>query len=187
MRRARGTRFRTAIGAVVIALMASSSAHGQDPFPTGQDKAEAVAADYARAFAKGDADLLKRVVVRNFMSGRPGEEYARFQRELADHVGNKTMSKSDPNNPEKIVKVYAARHLTKQGPASTGYALSGFQDVVFVDVVVRLRSGSEFTQRTLVIKDRDGKWYVDPRPDLSPLLSGGLDEESPSKRVFGSE
>jgi hypothetical protein len=34
--------------------------------------------------------------------------------------------------------------------------------------------------RTLVIKDRDGKWYVHPAPSTSPLLSEGLNEEKES-------
>jgi hypothetical protein len=34
--------------------------------------------------------------------------------------------------------------------------------------------------RTLVIKDRDGKWYVHPNPSASPLLSEGLKEEKAS-------
>jgi hypothetical protein len=34
--------------------------------------------------------------------------------------------------------------------------------------------------RTLVIKDKDGKWYVHPDPSASPLISEGLNEEKAS-------
>jgi hypothetical protein len=34
--------------------------------------------------------------------------------------------------------------------------------------------------RTLVVKDRDGKWYVHPDPSADPLLSNGLNEEKAS-------
>jgi len=51
---------------------------------------------------------------------------------------------------------------------------------MFVDVGVYLHNGRRLLNRTLVIKDKDGKWYVDPDPSASPLLSDGLDQESAS-------
>jgi hypothetical protein len=36
----------------------------------------------------------------------------------------------------------------------------------------------------MVIEDRDGKWYVHPVPDVSPLLSYGLFDESASIQLF---
>jgi hypothetical protein len=36
----------------------------------------------------------------------------------------------------------------------------------------------------MVIKDKDGKWYVHPMPGVSPLLSTGLNDESASKQDF---
>ena len=35
-----------------------------------------------------------------------------------------------------------------------------------------LHGGGHVLNRTLVIKDRDGRWYVHPLPSVSPLLSG---------------
>jgi hypothetical protein len=52
---------------------------------------------------------------------------------------------------------------------------------VFVDVVALLHDGSEHINRTFVIKDKHGKWYVHPAPGLHPLLSYGLNEETPSR------
>jgi hypothetical protein len=51
---------------------------------------------------------------------------------------------------------------------------------MFVDIEVALRGGGKHVRRTLVIKDQDGKWYAHPVPEVSPLLSYGLDEESAS-------
>jgi len=55
---------------------------------------------------------------------------------------------------------------------------------MFVDVEVLLRNGNKLLRRTIVIKDRDGKWYTLPVPDVSPLLSAGVYEESASVRLF---
>lgn len=81
------------------------------------------------------------------------------------------------------MKVFGARHLSKNGPASYGYAGFDFQ-VVFVDVEVVLNSGSSHLRRTMVILDHDGKWYVQPVPDVDPLLSWGIYDEKPSVQVF---
>jgi len=80
--------------------------------------------------------------------------------------------------------VFAARHLSKEGPASYGYASFDFQDVMLVDIEVMLQSGASHLRRTMVIKDRDGKWYVHPVPDVSPLLSDGLCDERTSVQLF---
>jgi hypothetical protein len=102
---------------------------------------------------------------------------------LTDHL-NKGRGTPDPNNPKQIVRVSAARHLSHEGPASFGYSCCEFQDVLFVDVEVVLLNGSHHTERTLVIKDRDDKWYVHPAPYVSPLLMYGLESETPSKQTF---
>jgi hypothetical protein len=85
-----------------------------------------------------------------------------------------------PQGPKSIGKVFAARHLSKSGPVSYGNAAFGFEDIMFVDIGVYLQSGERAMNRTLVIKDRDGRWYVHPDPSASPLLSEGLKEEKPS-------
>jgi len=36
----------------------------------------------------------------------------------------------------------------------------------------------------MVIKDKDGKWYVHPMPSVSPSLSEGLNDEDVSKLDF---
>lgn len=90
-----------------------------------------------------------------------------------------------PGGPKSIVKVYAARHLSRDGPASYGYATFDFQDIMFVDVRVSLYNGKQSLNRTLVIKDRDGKWYVQPLPTAgSGLLGVGLNDERASEKDF---
>ena len=88
--------------------------------------------------------------------------------------------KPSPRGPKSIGKVFAARHLSKSGPVSYGYAAFGFEDIMFVDVGVYLQNGERAMNRTMVVKDRDGKWYVHPAPYVSPLLSEGLNDENNS-------
>jgi len=85
-----------------------------------------------------------------------------------------------PQGPKSIGKVFAARHLSKSGPVSYGFTAFGFEDIMFVDIGVYPHNGERAMNRTLVIKDRDGKWYVHPDPSASPLLSDGLNEEKAS-------
>jgi hypothetical protein len=92
----------------------------------------------------------------------------------------KEAAASSPDEPKRITKVFSARHLSKDGPASYGYASFNFQDLMFVDVEVLLQSGHKHLKRTLVIKDQDGLWCVHPMPDVDPLLGYGRYEESPS-------
>jgi hypothetical protein len=58
--------------------------------------------------------------------------------------------------------------------------------VLFVDVDVILNDGASYVKRTLVIQARDGRWYAHPKPDLSPLLSMGLDNETPSIKIVAA-
>ncbi len=60
----------------------------------------------------------------------------------------------------------------------------GFDDVVFVDVDAVLNNDTHAVNRTLVIKTKDGQWYAHPTPELSPVLSDGLDDESPSTQLL---
>ena len=55
---------------------------------------------------------------------------------------------------------------------------------MFVDLGVYLQNGQRALNRTFVIQDKDGKWYVFPTPNVSPLLSFGLHEEKPSTQDF---
>jgi hypothetical protein len=47
-----------------------------------------------------------------------------------------------------------------------------------------LHGGERTLNRTLVIKDRDSKWYANPLPNVSQLFSEGLNYESNSSADF---
>ena len=174
--------------ASVIAATAASKPKlkvADDGFPTGQTTPEGAASDFARAFIYSDVTLLRKICIRPYGDGQARSDYSAYLTNLTTHLAqHKERSAPSPDNPGSIAKVFAARHLSNSGPASYGYATFDFEDVMFVDVEVLLGSGQRHLRRTLVIKDRDGRWYVHPAPDLSPLLSDGLFDEDPSVRMF---
>jgi hypothetical protein len=156
-----------------------------DGFPSSHDTPEGAACDLARAFVKRDSALFTNTCVRLYGGGKAREGYAAFLMSTVESMKQEAAKKeSSPGGPKSIGKVFAARHLTKDGPASYGYAVFDFQDIMFVDVGIFLYNGHRSITRTLMIKDKDGKWYVHPIPSVSPLLSAGLNEESPSKKDF---
>jgi len=156
-----------------------------DGFPSGHDTPEGVACDLARAFIKHDVNLFTSTCIRAYSTGQSRDDYATFLKNTTDSMKQEAaQTEPSPEGPKAIGKVFAARHLTRDGPASYGYASFDFQDIMFVDVGVYLQNGKRALNRTLVIRDKDGKWYVHPTPDVSPLLSTGLNEESPSEHDF---
>ena len=156
-----------------------------DGFPSGQTTPEGVASDLARAFIQGDSNLFRKLCVRPFGTGQSRAEYVDYLQNVGVHLKQqKAVPAVLPDNPARITKVFAARHLSKQGSVSYGYASFDFQDVMFVDVEVVMHKGSKLARRTLVIKDRDEKWYALPVPDISPLLSEGIYDENASLTLF---
>lgn len=151
-------------------------------FPTGQSSPEGVASDLARAFITRDAERFRSLCVRPWGQGQARRGYSAYIDGVTQHLRGKEPPSS--GDPTKITKVFAARHLTKNGPASYGYAGFDFQDVMFVDVEVALTSGISHLRRTMVIQDHDGKWYVQPVPDVDPLLSYGIYNEKASVQFF---
>ena len=155
-----------------------------DGFPSGHDTPEGVACDLARAFINHDAPLFTNTCVRLYAGGKGPPDYAEFIKNVAESIKAEATRKNEPpRGPKSVGKVFTARPL-KHGPASYGYAAFSFQEVMFVDLDVLLHDGKRVLNRTMVIKDKDGKWYVHPAPDVSPLLSDGLNEESASKQDF---
>lgn len=157
-----------------------------DGFPAGHDTPEGVACDLARAFIKRDTTLLTNTCIKLYAGGKGPEDYAKFLQSTVESM-KKEAAKKEPSlrGPKSIGKVFAARHLSKNGPASYGYAAFDFQDIMFVDVGVFLYDGRHSLNRTWVIKDRDGKWYAHPLPTAgSGLLGDGLNDESASEKDF---
>jgi hypothetical protein len=149
----------------------------EDGFPSGSSTPEGAACDLARAFVRRNGTLFVKVCIPPF--GTPESKQA-YQDFLDKVTGDMAKGESPGGGPKKLAKCFAARHLSKEGPASYGSANFGFQDVMFVDVGVFLEDNRPQLCRTLVIKTKDGKWVAYPRPDLIPLLSTGLSQEGPS-------
>jgi hypothetical protein len=152
-----------------------------DGLPSGHDTPEGAACDLARSFINRDEKLFSTTSIRLYAGGTGPEVYAKFLQETVLSIKAEAAKKDpSPQGPKSIGKVFAARHLSKSSPASYGNAAFGFVDIMFVDIGVYLHNGERAMNRTLIIKDRDGKWYVHPDPSASPLLSEGLNEEKAS-------
>lgn len=152
-----------------------------DGLPSGHDTPEGAACDLARSFINRDEKLFSSTSIRLYGGGNGRETYAKFLQETVANIKAEAAKKEpSPQGPRSIGKVFAARHLSKSGSVSYGYAVFGFEDIMFVDIGVYLYNGERVMNRTMVIKDRDGKWYVHPAPSVSPLLSDGLNEEKTS-------
>ena len=158
---------------------------GADGFPSGHDTPEGAASDVVRALITRNEKLFSGTCVRLYAGGNGPAAYAQFLKDTIQNIKQETTRKvASPSGPKSIGKLFAARHLSKSGPASYASAAFGFQDVMFVDVGIFLHSGERSMMRTLFIKDKDGKWYVHPDPAASPLLSDGLNEEKASEADF---
>lgn len=152
-----------------------------DGLPSGHDTPEGAACDLARAFIARDDKLFGSTSIRLYGGGAAREAYSKFLQQTAESIKAEAAKKQpSPQGPKSIGKVFAARHLSKSGPVFYGNATFGFEDIMFVDVGVYLQNGDRAMNRTMVIKDRDGKWYVHPAPYISPLLSEGLNDEDNS-------
>jgi hypothetical protein len=152
-----------------------------DGLPSGHDTPEGAACDLARAFITHDDKLFTSISIRLYGGGTGREAYEEFLQQTVERIKAEAAKKEpSPQGPKSIGKVFAARHLSKSGPVSYGYATFGFEDIMFVDVGVYLQNGERAMNRTMVIKDRDGKWYVHPAPYVSALLSEGLNDEDNS-------
>lgn len=151
-----------------------------DGFPAGNTTPEGAACDLVRAFALSDVELLKKTCLPTYGGGEIAERYNTFLKKIiTGTVEDKAAKTPHPKNPKAIGKVFAARFLTKNGPASYGYAIHGFEDVMFVDIGAFLHDESRFLNRTMVVRE-DGVWRVHPCPTIDSLLSAGLNEESES-------
>lgn len=156
-----------------------------DGFPSGHSTPEGAASDLARAFIRHDVALFTNSCIRPYVGDKAGADYAAFLRgTIATMKTNAAKKQPAHDSPKAVGKVFAARHLTATVPASYGRASFGFQDLMFVDVGIYLNDGHHALARTLVIKDRDGKWYAHPSPEVSPSLCLGLNRESPSRQDF---
>lgn len=162
-----------------ILLLFTAFARGVER-PTGGGTPEGIACDAIQAYADCDSKAWLATLVRPIYGEKADAEYEKFKKDLAATTdANKTDKEFAA---PKIVKVYKARNFTKNGPGSMAYALFDMTGNMLVDIVVEI-GGKKQQIRYHVLLDKDKKWYFEPRPDLSPLLAMGLNDESPSKDV----
>jgi hypothetical protein len=156
---------------------------GVDGLPSGHGSPEGVACDLARAFIQHNVTLFKSTCIPPFGGGAGKKQYTAFLQQTAQSmVADAKKATPSPAGPKSIGIVFAARHLSQNGPASYGYAAYNFKEVEFVDVGVFLQNGNRAINRTMVIQTADGKWYVYPLPSADPLLSSGLNQEANSTK-----
>lgn len=156
-----------------------------DGFPSGHGTPEGAACDLARAFIGRDVALFKETCIPPFGGGEQRGNYETFLEKTAESMKEEAARKEpSPGGPKAIVKVFAARHLTKNGPVSMAYALFDFRDLMFVDLQTQRQNGDLANFRILTIKKADDKWYVYPTPQYNELMTMGLNSESESTQDF---
>ncbi len=159
----------------------------QDGFPAGTDTPEGAACDLARAFIHDDSALFLATCIEPYGSAEARQARHQFLQSVVVQMKlDPAGGPPSPDSPKSIAKCFAARHLSKGAAVLDGTTVYGFQDVMFVDVSALLQNGTTQLCRTLVIKNKQGKWVVDPQPESSPQLSAGLDDESPSTRELSA-
>ena len=166
----------------LLALLLSSTTLLAAALPTGQETPEGVACDAVMAYIRRDAKAWLATLVRPIYGDKGNKIYADFKKEMADGPYKATDDKS--YQPPRIVRCYKARPFRLDGPSSAAYALGHFTENMFVDVIVVTALGKTQRMRYHVLQDQDEKWYFEPRPDLCPLYSMGLNQESDSTEVL---
>jgi len=173
-------RYFVLVLAAIFVATAAIPSSASDHFPNGFATPEGAACDFARAFILRDPVLFDEAVLQPFGSGESRARYETFLIGTKSFISEESRRPAD-SGPREITHVFAARSMSRSGPASYAYSAFGFADLKFVDVVVATYGGGTSTNRTLVVKDSAGRWHVHPKPSIHPMLSTGLNEESPSK------
>jgi hypothetical protein len=150
--------------------------------PTGQKTPEGVACDAVMAYINRDSKAWLATLVRPIYGDAGNAKYAEFKQQMTAATDK---AKADASfQPPRIVKCHKAREFSMHGPGSAAYAVASFTGNLFVDVIVETTPGKRQRLRYHVMKDKDGQWYFEPRPDLCPLFSMGLNTESDSTEVL---
>lgn len=164
----------------LVVLFLSTSLQAAE-LPTGQKTPEGVACDAVMAYINRDSKAWLATLVRPIYGEEGNKQYAEFKQQMVDATDKAKEDKTF--QPPRIVKCYEARPFSLNGPASAAYAIGQFTENMFVDVMVETASGKLQRMRYHVLQDKDEKWYFEPRPDLCPLYSMGLNKESDSTEV----
>src|SRR5207244_4197672 len=146
--------------------------------PTGLATPEGIACDALMAYINRDSKAWLATLVRPIYGEQGDKEYADFKQQMAAGADKAKEDKSF--RPPRFVKCHKARQFSMNGPGSAAYAMDSFTGNMFVDLVIETAPGEMRRLRYHVMKDKDEKWYFEPRPDLCPLFSMGLNKESDS-------
>jgi hypothetical protein len=166
---------------LLLALFLSTTLLAAD-LPSGQETPEGVACDAVMAYINRDSKAWLATLVRPIYGDEGNKTYADFKKQMADGPYKATEDKSF--KPPRNLRCYKARQFSLDGPSSAAYALEHFTENMFVDVIVVTALGKTQRMRYHVLKDKDDKWYFEPRPDLCPLFSMGLNRESDSTELL---
>ncbi|WP_395751748.1 hypothetical protein [Prosthecobacter sp.] len=170
---------RTHLLLLVFLFTASLSAAD---LPTGQATPEAVACDAVMAYINRDSKAWLATLVRPIYGEKGNKEFDSFKKQMAEAADK---ARTDPSfHPPRIIKVHKARQFSLNGPGSAAYAVALFTGNMFVDIIIEPAPGKSARLRYHVLKDKNNKWYFEPRPDLCPLFSMGLNDESDSTEVL---
>ncbi|MEA3210516.1 MAG: hypothetical protein QOE70_3573 [Chthoniobacter sp.] len=155
---------------------------GAAELPSGQNTPEGVACDAIMAYIRSDSAAWLATLVRPIYGEEGNRQYEEFKKQM---VADTDQRKVDPTfKPPRIVRCFKAREFSLNGPGSAAYAFFEFTGNMFVDVIVETTQGKIQCFRYHVLLDKDKKWYFEPRPDLSQLLSMGLNGEADSTEVL---
>jgi hypothetical protein len=156
-----------------------------DGFPAGHDTPEGAACDLARSFIKRDVKLFEATCDKRFTKGEGGEKYKAFLKKTAESITEESQRQQpSPDGPKTIAKVFASRHLSDPHGHQLAFVEYDFHEIKFVDVGLIQHNGKRYLNRTFVLKDDKGKWFVHPLPSSCPTISAGLNKESDSKIDF---
>jgi hypothetical protein len=171
---------RATICTVAMVIMASPALAGE--LPTGSKTPEGIACDALTAYIKADSQAWLATLVKPIYGAEGNKQFAEFKKEMAAAADK--MKDDKTYKPPRITKCFKARTFSKNGPGSAAYAFFNFHENKFVDLVIETAPGESQGLRYHVLRDEGGKWYFEPRPDLCPLLSTGLNEEPESTEVL---
>lgn len=150
--------------------------------PTGNKTPEGIACDAITAYFRTDSKAWLATLVKPIYGTEKNKTYEEFKQELAADADK--MKNDKTFKPPKIVKCFKARSFTRNGPGSAAYAMFDFHANMFVDILLETPDGKREGIRYHVLKDKNGTWYFEPRPDLCPLLTTGLNDEPESTEVL---
>jgi hypothetical protein len=166
---------------LLLSLLFTAALSAAD-LPTGRATPEGVACDALMAYINRDSKAWLATLVRPAYGDKGNSEYADFKKQMAEGADK---AKADPNfKAPRLTKCFKARQFSMNGPGSAAYAVGSFTGNMFVDMMIEIEPGKSQRLRYHVLKDKDDQWYFEPRPDLCPLFSVGLNEESASTEIL---